>query len=487
MSDDITQVDVLVVGAGPAGLTTAGDLACAGRRVAVVERWPSLNPASRAFATMARTLEVLDARGLAEDLLEQATTAPEVHLFNDASLDLSHLHSRYPFVMVTPQTNVDRALGRYAGDRGAQVTRGIEAIGLTQDDHGVTVTTRPKDDTTGHVQRWRAPYVVAADGAHSTVRDLLGVDFPGREVLSSVVLADVLLSDGPAQEGLVLGSNPNQFGFLAPYGENEQGGSWFRAMTWDRRHQVPDSEPVDEKEAVSVLNSAVGRDVGVLKVGWHSRFHCEERQIRNYRHGRVFFVGDAAHVHSPMGGQGMNTGIQDAANLAWKLDAVLGGAADSVLDTYHDERHPIGRRVLLQSGLMMRSVVLHPRPARALRDLLAPRLLGNHRIRDAIAGSFSGTGLRYKSGKDQHPLVGTRATEVPLADGRLTELQRTPGFLLVLERDGAAPANLPIAATRRTDDGPALLVRPDGYLAWAGSSADGDWQDVLHRWTTRSE
>ena len=182
--------------------------------------------------------------------------------------------------------------------------------------------------------------MIGADGAHSTVRDLIGVDFPGKTILSSIVLADVKLADGPTDGGLTLGSSRERFAFLAPYGRSDEDGAWYRTMVWDRAHQVPDTEPVAAPEVIDVLNRAMGRDLGVRDVGWLSRFHCDERQVAQYRCGRVFLAGDAAHVHSPMGGQGMNTGIQDAANLAWKIDAVLSGAGDDVLDTYHDERHP---------------------------------------------------------------------------------------------------------------------------------------------------
>jgi 2-polyprenyl-6-methoxyphenol hydroxylase-like FAD-dependent oxidoreductase len=214
-----------------------------------------------------------------------------------------------------------------------------------------------------------------ADGAHSTVRTLVGADFAGKTILSSIVLADVKLADGPAGGGLTLGSTRNEFAFLAPYGRRDADGSRYRAMLWDRDNQVPDTQPVDEDEIVGILARAMKADLGLLEVGWKSRFHCDERQVARYRHGRVFLAGDAAHVHSPMGGQGMNTGIQDAANLAWKVDAVLDGADDAVLDSYHDERHPIGTWVLLQSGLTARGVTLHPRVARGLRNLLLPGLL----------------------------------------------------------------------------------------------------------------
>ena len=478
-------VDVVVVGAGPAGLTAAGDLARCGRSVVVLERWPEINPSSRAFATMARTLEVLDARGLADDVLAHAHKASGVSIFAGARIDLTHLRSAYQFVAVTPQTNVDRALAEYAEMQGADIRRGFEVIALEQDSDGVTVTARPKDDDDPqHIQTWRAAYVVGADGAHSTVRDLLGAEFRGKTILSSLVLADVKLADGPTSGELTLGSTRDVIGFLAPYDRGDEDGAWYRAMVWDRKHQVPDSEPASPDEVIDVLTRAMGRDVGVQEIGWLSRFHCDERQVAQYRYGRVFLAGDAAHVHSPMGGQGMNTGIQDAANLAWKLDAVLGGAPDDVLDTYQSERHPIGKRVLRQSGMMARGVTLHPRIARAMRNLLAPRLLRRARVRDAVAGSFAGTELRYPHRRGEHPLVGTRATEIPLREGRLTQLQRYAGFVFIREH-GEAPVDVPgLVEAERTDGGPAVLVRPDGYIAWAGPSFGREGMTAaLARWT----
>ncbi|BBY23640.1 FAD-dependent oxidoreductase [Mycobacterium stomatepiae] len=480
------HVDVLVVGAGPTGLTAAGDLARTGRSVTVLERWPTINPSSRAFATQARTLEVLDARGVAEDLLARSHRAPGVTIFGGARIDLTHLDSPYQFAMITPQTNVDRALAEYAAAGGADIRRGVEVIGLNQDPDGVTVIVRRHGDEAGMHTRWRAKYLIGADGAHSAVREFVGADFPGRTILSSIVLADVKVAHGPAGRGLTLGNTRNEFAFLAPYDDRDANGSWYRAMVWDRNNQQPDHVPVEQDEIGSILARAIDPDPGLLEVGWKSRFHCDERQVTQYRHGRVFLAGDAAHVHSPMGGQGMNTGIQDAANLAWKIDAVLAGADDAVLDTYHDERHPIGKRVLLQSGLMARGIRLRQPVARAMRNLLAPGLLRIPRVRDAIAGSFAGTALRYPHRKGESPLVGTRATQIPLRHGRLTELQRLPGFVFILER-GAPPLDaIGLPQVERTDDGPAVLVRPDGYIAWAGASASPiAGAEALAWWTGR--
>jgi hypothetical protein len=327
-------------------------------------------------------------------------------------------------------------------------------------------------------------YVIAADGAHSTVRALLGVDFPGKTVLSSIVLADVKLTHGPTDGGLTLGSTRNEFAFLAPYDRREGDGRWYRAMVWDRKQQPPDSQWVDSEEIASILARAMKVDLGLVEVGWKSRFHCDERQVEQYRHGRVFLAGDAAHVHSPMGGQGMNTGIQDAANLAWKIDAALAGADDAVLDSYQDERHPIGKRVLLQSGMMARGVTLRPRIARNIRNLMAPRMLRIPRIRDALAGSFAGTTLRYPHLPAENALVGTRATQIPLIRDRLTQLQREPGFVLIRECGRPAVGVTDLHQAERADAGVAVLVRPDGYIAWAGDSADcAQWLAALARWT----
>jgi 2-polyprenyl-6-methoxyphenol hydroxylase-like FAD-dependent oxidoreductase len=464
--------DVVVVGAGPAGSMVAAELARAGRSVTVLERHAAPSPLSRAFGVHARTLEVLHMRGLADRLLALGTRAPALSLWRGAELRLGVLPSPFPFLLVTPQNNVDTLLEREATAQGAEVIRGVTVTSVTQDPHGVVVEAGDRS--------YRASYVIGADGVHSTVRAQIAQPFPGEAVLSSIMLADAYLAD-PPRAVINVNAVGDCFAFLAPFGDG-----WFRIIAWDRDNQAGDGAPVRTEDLRSILRRAMGTDYGLGEVRWKSRFASDERQVPQYRTGRVFLIGDAAHVHSPAGGQGMNTGIQDAFNLGWKMAAVLNGADDTVLDTYQQERHPVGRMVLRSSGATIRLMLVRSKAGRLLRNNGIRALL---RIRPAArkaAGMFSGIGISYhRSG--QAKLVGTRAGDLPLTEGTLLEAARHGGFTLVLERDAdVGTADAPIPVVQRTDRGPGLLVRPDGYVAWAGDTGDQSWRNVLRGWTGRA-
>ncbi|WP_131763810.1 FAD-dependent monooxygenase, partial [Actinomadura fibrosa] len=349
--------NVLIVGAGPTGLLLAGDLAAAGVACTVLERRDAETSAlTRAFAVHARTLELLDARGVADRLVATGRRVGRVRLAGVARLRFDRLPGRFPYVLVTPQYETERVLRERALDRGAEILYGAEAVGLRQDAAGVDVDVRM---AAGGTRTLRASYVVGADGVRSTVRDAVGLPFPGEAVLRSLMLADVRLENAP-DEAFTAGASADAFAFVAPFGDG-----WYRVGAWNRRHQAPDTEPVDVGELREVVRRALGTDLGLGEPRWTSRFHSEERQVPRYRVGRVFLAGDAAHVHSPAGGQGMNVGLQDAANLGWKLAAALRGRAPSwLLDSYHEERYPVGRAVLRGSGALLRGVTAEPRALR---------------------------------------------------------------------------------------------------------------------------
>jgi 2-polyprenyl-6-methoxyphenol hydroxylase-like FAD-dependent oxidoreductase len=468
----IMDFDVLIVGAGPAGLLLAGDVARARISCAIVERRAEESNLTRAFAVHARTLEQLDARGVADDLVATGTCVATLRLFGNIELDLSQLASRFPYVLITPQYHTERVLAERALALGAQIRRGVEVTGLRQDGDGVDVDVRHADGTAG---RLRAAHVVGTDGVHSTVRDAVGLPFPGRSAIRSVMLADVRLSETPP-DVLTLQAVGDAFALIAPFGDG-----WYRVIAWNRRHQVPDSAPVGLHEVRAVTRRALGRDFGMHEPRWMSRFHSDERQVPAYRVGRVLLAGDAAHVHSPAGGQGMNTSIQDAANLGWKLAATVSGwAPDGLLDTYHAERHPVGRQVLRGSDALLRMALTRPAALRAGRDVLARAAVHVPPVAGRLARAVSGVGIGYRAPRGAHPLTGKRVPDIRLADGRrLYEALRDGRFLLVTCAGDHDPV---LAAGARSDrvqtatmarpPHTALLVRPDAYLAWATREPD---------------
>ncbi|MFJ6696211.1 FAD-dependent monooxygenase [Streptomyces sp. NPDC091272] len=453
--------DAIVVGAGPTGLLLAGDLASAGLRVTLVERRAhTAGNLTRAFAVHARTLEVLDARGLADELLKTGRPLTRLNFFGSLSLNLDRLRSRFPLVLITPQYEVERLLERRARAAGVDFRYDTELLGLTAHTTAVTARLRTPDGGEGEIS---APYLIGADGVRSTVRESLGLPFPGESVIKSIILADVRLTEEP-DSTLTIGGQGDAFTFMVPFGDG-----YYRVMGWNRRHEVPESDPVDLSELREIANTALGNDFGMHDERFLSRFHSDERQVPAYRAGRVFLAGDAAHVHSPAGGQGMNTGIQDAANLSWKLAAVLRGRAeDPLLDTYHSERHPVGAMVLRTSGALIR-IAMARTPLQRTGRAVATRLVNGLRpVTSRAMGMVSGIGISYGAPRGAHPLVGRRVPDLALAEGRLYELLRKGEYVLVAAVDGPLPADVPPHTVRaHWARQSSVLVRPDGYVAWA--------------------
>jgi 2-polyprenyl-6-methoxyphenol hydroxylase-like FAD-dependent oxidoreductase len=481
--------EVVVVGAGPTGLMLAGDLARAGVGCTVLERRAEESNLTRAFAVHARTLELLDARGLADDLLATGARVGALRLFGKLKVDLSRLPTRFPYVLITPQYHTEGVLEEHASALGAEIVRGADVVDVRQDTNGVELDVRYEDGT---LATRRAMYAIGTDGVGSTVRQSLALPFPGHSAVQSVMLADVQLSEAP-EEVLTVDAAGDGFSLLAPFGDG-----WYRVIAWDRRRQLPDDVPVELDEIRDITRRVLGTDYGMHHPRWMSRFHSDERQVPKYRVGRVFLAGDAAHVHSPAGGQGMNAGLQDAANLGWKLAAAVHGwAPGGLLDSYHTERHPIGRAVVRGSGALLRLALAQSQATRAARWVLA-NVVGRFGSPPAfVSRAVSGIGIAYAAPRGAHRLAGRRAPDVRLATGkagktRLYEILRGGNFVLLTPAGAGAAIGRrwagrvdPVTPTDATL--PMVLVRSDGYVAWATdetatASEDAALRTALTRW-----
>ena len=457
----MNSADVIVVGAGPTGLALAGELALAGVHCRLLERRREDPNITRAFAVHARTLELLDARGLADEVLLHGVPVQEIAPVPGASLDLHVLPSRYQMIFISPQSGTERVLRARAERLGVEIVPDAEVLDIRQDDEGVVVEVGGANPHTE-----RARYIVGCDGAHSTVRRLAGVDFVGRQYQTHILLADVQLSE-PPEEAMFAVTNTDGAVIIVPFGDG-----WFRAIAWDRqRDRVPLAEPVTYDEMRDAFRRIAGGDFGMKPPRWTSRFLSERRQAARYRVGRVFLAGDAAHVHSPLGGQGMNTGIQDAMNLGWKLAAAVHGtAAPWLLDSYQAERHPVGERVLKLTDRFNGLVLGRNRLRNAASRLLIRGILRFHRSRVAMAELLSGVGIRYPArSRSDHAWTGRRMPDLDCGGTRLYEQLRDGRFVLVT-RSPLTLSQSPAVHVVRCGSlqGPAMvLVRPDGYVAWA--------------------
>ncbi len=484
-SGAMTKHAVVIAGGGPTGLMLAGELALARVDVAVVERRATPELAgSRAGGLHARTIEVLDQRGIAERFLSQGQTA-QVAGFALNPLDISDFPSRHNYGLALFQNHIERILAGWVSELPVTFYRGCDVTGFAQDDAGVDV------EVSGGPSL-RAQYLVGCDGGRSVVRKKAGIDFPGWDPSVSYLIAEVEMAEEPAHG--VRGDEKGTYA-IGKMGD----GKHVRAVLREEQVRQGDEPTVDELR--QALVSLYGTDYGLRSVRWLSRFTDMTRQAASYRDRRVLLAGDAAHVHAPNGGQGLNIGVQDAVNLGWKLAQVVAGTSPaSLLDTYHAERHPIGARVLRAT---MAQTALSRGDARmgALRETVSD-LLGMDGPRKRYGGMMSGLDVHYDFGAG-HPLLGRRMPDLDLvtADGT----QRVFGLLhgarpvlLNLGEPGALDITPWADRVRRVDaryqgkwDLPvlgvvsaptAVLIRPDGYVAWVGAGTAEGLRDALGTW-----
>lgn len=485
------DTDVVVIGAGPVGLMLAGELRLAGATVTVLEQRSAPTGESRASTLHARTMELLDQRGL----LGRLGTPPHVPIghFGGVPLDLS-LDSPYAGQWKVPQTRTEQLLGSWAHSLGADIRRGHTVRALTQHPDRVEVVA---EGPSGLVQV-SAAYAVGCDGEESTVRDLAGFDFPGSPAQRELIRADV--------DGLTI--RDRRFERLdkglAIAARNPTTGTTRVMVHQYGRAAAARTGEVRFGELVEIWRTVTGEDIGHATPTWVNSFGDASRQVTAYRQGRVLLAGDAAHQQMPIGGQALNLGLQDAANLGWKLAATaLGraGGSDALLDTYHTERHAVGRAVLSNIRAQARMLLEGPR-IEPLRAVLG-ELVGHDTARRHLAGAISGLDIGYETGC-AHPLAGRRLPYAELTvSGRRTStfalLRHGRGVLLVLTGTTGAPAphdtlSRTAAPYLRTMDchtatapegslarAGAVLVRPDGYVAWAGHDQDG-LEAALRRW-----
>ncbi|GAB2624876.1 FAD-dependent monooxygenase [Kocuria himachalensis] len=476
---------VVVVGAGPTGLMLAGELALAGVDVVVVERRAGQDlVGSRAGGLHSRTIEVLDQRGIADRFLAAGTTA-QVAGFAGVPLDISDFPTRHPYGLALWQNHIERLLADWVRELGVPVRYGHEVTGIVRDGTGVHV--EPADG-----RPLRAQYLVGCDGGRSRIRKAAGIAFPGWDPTTSSLLAEVELTEEP--EWGVHQDAVGKHAFRRP----QDGGPVGVMVT--ERHVGHGREPTlgDLRDA---LVAVYGTDYGVHSPTWIFRFTDTTRQAASYRDGRVLLAGDAAHVHAPDGGQGLNTGVQDAVNLGWKLAQVVGGTApESLLDSYHAERHPVAARVM---RLTMAQVALR-RPddrSRAVGETIA-ELLSMDEPRRRWAAMMSGLDIHYDLGAG-HPLLGRRMPDLDLrtagGPSRVsTQLHEARPVLLDLGTPGGVDIGgwadrvpLVVAAHRGSWELPvlgpvpaptAVLVRPDGHVAWVGDGNTSGLETALSTW-----
>ena len=487
---------VVIVGAGPTGLMLAGELALARVDVAIVERRAShYLPGSRAGGLSARTIEVFDQRGIAERFVAEGQVA-QVAGFGGTRLDITDFPTRHNYGLALWQKHVERILAGWVGELPVTFYRGREVTGFTQDDAGVDVQVSGDKPL-------RAQYLVGCDGGRSVIRKAAGIEFPGWDASTSALLAEVEMTEEPETGVRRTPSGVHAIGKVEYEIKGREvvykkGGTVGVMLT---ESQVGNTDEPTLRDLSEGLIAVYGTDYGIHSPTWITRFTDVTRQAAAYRDRRVLLAGDAAHVHSPVGGQGLNTGVQDAVNLGWKLAQVVHRTSpDSLLDTYHAERHPVAARVLRDTMAQVALMRTDDR-TEALRDAVS-EMLSMEEPRQRFAARMSGLDIHYDLGEG-HPLLGRRMPDLDLAtaggplrvfsllhDARavLLNLGEPGGFdiapwavsVQLVDAQYAGAWELP--ALGEVAAPAAVLIRPDGYVAWVGDQTQLGLADALTTW-----